>query len=108
MLFFFLDFTTKDQTGIYEIENKNFILLAILAFKDKVRKNVKNSIAKCKQGGVRVRMLTGDNKNTALSIAKEVGIYDEENSKSLVLEGTEFNALTGRYLCCNYNKIVIF
>lgn len=53
------------------------------------------SISQCKKGGVRVRMLTGDNKNTALSIAKEVGIYDEKDSKSLVLEGTEFNTLTG-------------
>ena len=42
--------------------------------KDPLKEGVIETVAKFKEAGVRVRMVTGDNKDTAINIAKEAGI----------------------------------
>ena len=51
---------------------------------------VPDAILKCQNAGIVVRMVTGDNVNTARSIALKCGIL-EAGSEFLVLEGKEFN-----------------
>lgn len=51
---------------------------------------VPDAILKCQRAGIVVRMVTGDNVNTARSIALKCGIL-QVNSEFLVLEGKEFN-----------------
>ena len=51
---------------------------------------VPNAIKKCKQAGICVRMVTGDNVNTARSIASKCGIL-EPTENFLVIDGKEFN-----------------
>lgn len=50
------------------------------------------AIAKCKRAGITVRMVTGDNINTARAIATKCGIVTPGDD-SLCLEGKEFNRL---------------
>lgn len=50
------------------------------------------AIAKCQRAGITVRMVTGDNVETALSIARSCGILREAD-EFLALDGKEFNAL---------------
>ncbi len=52
---------------------------------------VPDAIRKCQRAGITVRMVTGDNVNTARSIAQKCGII-RPNDDFLVLEGREFNA----------------
>ena len=49
-----------------------------------------DAIRKCQGAGITVRMVTGDNVNTARSIATKCGIL-QPNDKFLVLDGKEFN-----------------
>lgn len=51
-------------------------LIALIGVKDTIRDNVKEVIAKLKEQDKRVVMLTGDNENTAKSIAESIGITD--------------------------------
>lgn len=48
------------------------------------------AILQCQQAGITVRMVTGDNVNTARSIAMKCGIL-KPNDNFLVIEGKEFN-----------------
>ena len=48
------------------------------------------AILQCQQAGITVRMVTGDNVNTARSIAMKCGIL-QPNDDFLVIEGKEFN-----------------
>ncbi len=64
--------------------------LCICGIEDPVRPEVPDAIAKCKSAGITVRMVTGDNVNTARSIALKCGIISP-NDNFLVLEGKEFN-----------------
>jgi P-type E1-E2 ATPase len=50
----------------------------MVGIKDPLRDGIKEAVLKCKEAGVQVRMVTGDNKNTAIAIAKEAGILDED------------------------------
>jgi len=51
---------------------------------------VPDAIRKCQGAGITVRMVTGDNVNTARSIAAKCGIL-QPNGSFLVLDGREFN-----------------
>lgn len=64
--------------------------ICIVGIEDPVRPEVPNAIKKCQNSGIVVRMVTGDNVNTARSIAAKCGIL-RLNDEFLVLEGKEFN-----------------
>ncbi len=52
----------------------NMIFLGVVGFYDPPRKEIKNSIDLMNRAGIKTLMITGDHKNTAFQIAKEVGI----------------------------------
>ncbi|XP_065316419.1 plasma membrane calcium-transporting ATPase 2-like isoform X2 [Gordionus sp. m RMFG-2023] len=70
---------------------KDFTLLAVMGIQDPVRPEVPEAIRKCQKAGITVRMVTGDNVNTARSIATQCGILQPNDTEYLVLEGKEFN-----------------
>jgi len=59
---------------VYNIELSGFTLICIAGIKDIIREEVPEAVVKCNNAGVRVRMITGDKKETAIAIAKECGI----------------------------------
>ncbi|KAI3416130.1 Plasma membrane calcium-transporting ATPase 3 [Globodera pallida] len=65
-------------------------VIAIVGIHDPVRTEVPEAIAKCQRSGIVVRMVTGDNINTARSIATACGIL-KPGEDFLALEGKEFN-----------------
>ncbi|XP_060075457.1 plasma membrane calcium-transporting ATPase 2-like isoform X2 [Ylistrum balloti] len=64
--------------------------ILIVGIEDPVRPEVPMAIKKCQRSGITVRMVTGDNVNTARSIATKCGIL-KPGEDFLVLEGKEFN-----------------
>lgn len=58
---------------------------------DPVRPEVKASIDECRRAGIRPIMITGDHKDTAVAIARELGIIDDA---SQAIEGRELNRLS--------------
>lgn len=68
----------------------NLTCLCVVGIEDPVRPEVPDAIRKCQKAGITVRMVTGDNINTARSIATKCGIV-KPNEDFLILEGKEFN-----------------
>ena len=58
---------------------------------DPVRPEVKAAIDECRRAGIRPIMITGDHKDTAVAIARELGIIDDS---SQAIEGRELNRLS--------------
>lgn len=82
------------------IETSNLICLAVLGIRDIIRPEVPDAVKTCQNAGVRVRMVTGDNKITALAIAKECGIIHDSNPPDdCVMEGPEFYEKVGGLKC---------
>ncbi|XP_005810691.1 plasma membrane calcium-transporting ATPase 1-like isoform X2 [Xiphophorus maculatus] len=76
-------------------DNENDILneltcIAVVGIEDPVRPEVPAAISKCQRAGITVRMVTGDNINTARAIATKCGIL-LPGEEFLCLEGKEFN-----------------
>jgi len=63
--------------GLAEVDLSGLTLMAILGIKDPVRPEVPAAVAACKRAGIVVRMVTGDNIDTARFIAKECGILSD-------------------------------
>ena len=55
-------------------DEDNLIFLGLVGMMDPPREEVISSIKKCKNAGIQVKMITGDHKETAVAIAKELGI----------------------------------
>lgn len=66
--------------------------LCVVGIEDPVRPEVPDAIRCCQRAGITVRMVTGDNINTARSIAAKCGIV-KPNDDVLILDGHEFNRL---------------
>lgn len=71
---------------------RNATLVGIILVKDEIRNEAKNGIKLINDAGIQTIMITGDSKNTAYSIAKEVGIVT--NSNDLVITSTELNNMS--------------
>ncbi|XP_057218478.1 plasma membrane calcium-transporting ATPase 4 isoform X2 [Triplophysa rosa] len=84
------DFPTEpDWENEAEILN-NLTCICVVGIEDPVRPEVPEAIFKCQQSGITVRMVTGDNINTARAIATKCGIL-QPGEDFLCLEGKEFN-----------------
>ncbi len=72
----YTDFKKQD-----EYENKDIPALTfygLISFIDPLRKEAKDSVDKCKKAGIKVMMITGDHPSTAGTIARELGIIEED------------------------------
>jgi Ca2+-transporting ATPase len=74
-------------------------LLALVGIVDPPRKEAKDAIARCKEAGIRARMITGDHVTTAAAIAGQLGI------EGRAISGTEFAALTDEELSRQVDEI---
>ena len=68
-------------------------LVALIVLKDKLRSGVRESVASVMRAGVQIVMLTGDNKDTAVSIAEECGFY-KRNGGHVVISSDELALLS--------------
>ncbi|XP_058069861.1 calcium-transporting ATPase 10, plasma membrane-type-like [Magnolia sinica] len=69
------------------IPTGGYTCIGIVGIKDPVRPGVRESVAICRSAGITVRMVTGDNINTAKAIARECGILTDGG---LAIEGQVF------------------
>lgn len=69
--------------------------IGIVCIRDPPRKEVKVGLEACKTAGIRVIMITGDAKETAIAIAKELNILEAgDKEKECVFTGNEFDAMS--------------
>lgn len=68
----------------------DLVFLGVVGIQDPVRPGVPEAVRKAQRANVTVRMVTGDNAETAKAIAKECGIYTD----GLVIEGPDFRRLS--------------
>jgi len=92
-------FKSKDSRN----DESGLIFLGIQAMIDPPRDEIKESLSKAKDAGIRTIMITGDNKQTAIAIAKEIGLGFKR-----VLTGNEVEIMSDLELLHQVKKINIF
>lgn len=104
LAFAFNDFSKEPLwEDIYEVE-KDLVFIGFVGIEDPLRLDVKEAINQCRQAGITVKILTGDNINTARAIASQLGIIKED---SLVLEVTDIEVMSDEELKNKLDKIVV-
>jgi calcium-translocating P-type ATPase len=78
------------QQEVTPTEESELVLLGLVSFEDPPREGVREAIAVARMAGIRVMMTTGDHPNTALAIARQIGLVDS---------GDSMQAITGDSLC---------
>ena len=86
-----------EKEGDREALERNLTLIGIYALQDPLRDEVVRSVRICHKAGINVRMVTGDNIDTAKAIALEAGILtkDQMNRKYACMDGKTFREACG-------------
>merc|ERR1712158_151908 len=88
------DMDLENSTKFVNYE-QNLTFCGVVGMLDPPRMEVQPSIALCREAGIRVIMITGDNKNTAEAICKRIGIFGEdESTEGMAYSGKEFDDLS--------------
>jgi Ca2+-transporting ATPase len=74
-----------------ETLERDLVYVGFVAIRDPLRDDVKQAITQCRRAGIEVKMITGDNLETAQAIAREIGLLDRPDA--LVLTSRELSAL---------------
>lgn len=83
----------------------NLILLGFLFIKDEVRDESIMGVKLIKNAGINIVMITGDNKNTAVNIAREVGIISSCND--MAITSRELNQMSDEEVINNLSKLKV-
>ena len=73
-------------------------LISIFALSDPVRDDVPKAVQECLDAGIDIKIVTGDNANTAVEIGRQIGIWSDCDSSQSIITGPELSTLTDEQL----------
>ena len=85
-------------------EMRGLTLVGLIGIRDEVRKEVKESVNQVMNAGIKVVMVTGDAKDTAIAVAKEVGLLKQD---SIVITSEELKKMSDNELKEKLPKIAV-
>lgn len=83
------------RQAVFDAIFKDMVFFGIVGIQDPLRPGVTDSVHQCQRAGVFVRMVTGDNINTAKAIAQEAGIF---TAGGVAMEGPKFRKLSSKQM----------
>jgi len=98
-----------EGTGEFREEmEEDFVFVGIMSMIDPPRPEVRDAIAICKKAGIRVVMITGDHKLTAIAVGKELKLLEENEVANRVLTGQELEQMTDEQLADVVENVAIY
>ncbi|WP_207725071.1 cation-translocating P-type ATPase [Acetobacterium paludosum] len=97
-------FDAMPEVSVENLE-QDLIFCGVTGMIDPPRAEVKESIKICKIAGIKTVMITGDHKNTAVAIAKQLDIFEK---KSLAYTGEELSKMSDKELHDQIDNIAVF
>lgn len=91
---------SKESDLFYYLDKLEFV--ALIGLQDPPRAEVREAIKLCQRAGIAIKIITGDQKNTANAIARELGLTGE------TLDGIQLTELNDEQLTTRINQISVF
>jgi Ca2+-transporting ATPase len=90
----------SEEEALHELRHEieqGLIFTGLVAIRDPLRDDVKQAVERCRAAGIEVKMITGDNVETARAIANEIGLVPSldtpiDTDDAIVLTSARFNA----------------
>ena len=99
------DWSTRPTDNTSEYLEQDLCFIGLAGMIDPIRPEVKDAIAECRAAGIRPVMITGDHKDTAVAIAKELGIIAEA---SQAITGAELDDIPDSEICEAVKKYSVY
>jgi Ca2+-transporting ATPase len=99
-----MDHIEKSDISSDRVE-KDLIFAGLVAMIDPPRMEVRQAVEECKTAGIKTVMITGDHRNTAVAIAKELKIFGPD---SISLTGDELDKYNDQQLQQNIERIPVY
>ncbi len=96
----------SDEEITAEFLEKDLEFIGLMGMIDPPREEAKNAVTVCKGAGITPVMITGDHKDTAVAIAKEIGIIYEETHKAI--SGTDLDKLSDEELTNDIENLRVY
>jgi len=86
----------KPAEKLFHAPLSHLCFLGIVAITDPIRPDVPEAVQTCLRAGIDVKMVTGDTPHTAKAIARQIGLWSDDNSEApqRLISGSDFAALT--------------
>lgn len=81
--------------------------LALAAIMDPVREEVPAAVSMCRAAGIKVKIVTGDGMGTATEIARQIGLWNSDDTDENRITGPEFDALSDEEALKRVEKLKI-
>lgn len=104
ILFAYKDIEELSDFGNADRVEKDLIFAGFVGIEDPLRHDVKDAVAKCHMAGIDVKILTGDNINTARAIAQQLDLIKND---SILIEADEIEKMSDDDLSKIIDKIVV-
>jgi Ca2+-transporting ATPase len=95
------------ESSLEEVE-ADLVWVGLVGLMDPPRPEAQEAIAKCRQAGIRVIMITGDHPDTALAISREIGLTSPNQHDTAVLSGADLNRMSDDDLLKALNQVLVF
>lgn len=99
------DWAEKPVDNSPEFLEQDLVFLGLTGMIDPVRPEVKAAIEECRSAGIRAVMITGDHKDTAVAIAKELGIITDASE---AITGAELDQISDDEICEFVKKYSVY
>ena len=99
------DWENKPSDNTPEFLEQELCFVGLTGMIDPVRPEVKAAIEECRAAGIRPVMITGDHKDTAVAIAKELGIITDASE---AITGAELDAISDEDICEFVKKFGVY
>jgi Ca2+-transporting ATPase len=107
--------TAAEEEALHAVRDAletRLVYVGFLAIRDPLRADVKDAVAECRQAGIEVKMITGDNVETARAIGHEIGLVERSDEPidaagGAILTSARFNELTDDQLMEQLPKLRI-
>lgn len=96
---------SEHPDGDFETAEENLIFVGLVGMIDPARPEVRDAMALCHQAGIRAVMITGDYRETALAIARDLNMMKEGD---LVFSGTELDGMSDEDLRAVVDQVAVF
>ena len=97
------DAMPSDQSP--EALEHDLVFLGLAGMIDPIRPEVKDAIAECKTAGIRAVMITGDHRDTAVAIARQLGILEHDDQ---AITGSQLNQMSDEELDRNIRHYSVY